>query len=121
MKRIRKTVTSYRCGQCGTDYDKKSEAAECETGTCEPRRFRVGDEVRAIQSRFCSRRQRSYKVTGKIVRISRPEPYDAEVLLKGFGVERVHDHFRWYEVEYVCPPCGHIERAEYPADALKCC
>ncbi len=117
MRRITRVVSLFRCEKCGAEYPTMSEARRCEAGTCERKQFRIGDFVRARERRCCSL-GRSYVMKGRVVAIVGPEPYDAEVLLKGFGVPKTHGHFFWYEVSYCCPVCRRSKRARYPAGAL---
>lgn len=120
MRQVKKTSVSYVCGKCGSEFPKRRQAEKCEAGSCEPRRFNVGDEVRALQPRYCSSRgNRRYKVAGKIVGIVGLSLYDSEVMLKGFGIEPTYAHCYWYEVEYVCPACRKTKRVRYPTEALR--
>ncbi len=120
MKRVKKTVVFYSCGKCRTEYASRKLALNCEKGSCEPRRFGIGDLVRAVKPRFCSARgNRRYAMRGKIVKIVGLSPYDSESMVKGFGIERTYAHCYWYEVEYRCPRCRAMKTARYPTEALR--
>ena len=120
MKRIKRTEVFYSCGKCRTEYASRKLALECEKGSCEPRRFGIGDKVQAVGPRFCNRRgNRRYTMRGKIVKIVGLHPYDSESMVKGFGIERTYAHCYWYEVEFRCPVCRTVKTARYPTEALR--
>jgi len=118
MRQVTRKVKSYRCDKCGTEYPNKADAKSCEAGTCEKKKFGIGDAVRARHSRFCMAAQRGYQAKGRVVAITGPEPYDPEVMIKGFGISQAHGHIYWYEIEYRCPACRRVKSALYPAEAL---
>ncbi len=117
MRTIVATSRKYRCEVCSADYAKAKDAAACEAGTLEPRAFAAGDRVRAKARRPCHCGRR-YVCAGRIAKVLGPFAYDAEWLLKGFGIGPEHGHVWFYEVVSRCPKCGERKRVRYPAGAL---
>ena len=118
MMKITRTKTYYRCGVCRTDHERKSDAAACEAGGTEARKFKVGDQVDAVGRRQCSLGHR-YAASGKIVRIVGPVPYSAEEHGKGFGLWQAGGHIYLYEIATGCAKCGSKTRVRYPGFSLR--
>lgn len=119
MKKITRTRTTYRCGVCEAEYGKKREAEACEAGGIEEKDFRVGDRVTAREKRTCPGGH-AYVCNGRIRRIVGPEPYDAEIHGKGFGLWRpAARHVYMYEIVACCTRCSSRTPVRYPAISLK--
>jgi rRNA maturation protein Nop10 len=118
MRKIKRTKTYYRCAVCKTEHERRSDAAACEAGGIEDKKFRVGDMVRAVESRRCVQGHR-YACRGKVVKIVGPEPYSAEVHGKGFGLMSATGHIYMYEIATGCAKCGSKTRVLYPAASLR--
>lgn len=48
MKKVRKTITRYLCGTCGTEYEHKKAALACENLPVEKQKFFSGDMVEVV-------------------------------------------------------------------------
>lgn len=118
MRKITRKRTYYRCGVCKTDHERKSDAADCESGGIEEKKFKVGDRVIAADKRQCTVGHR-YPCRGKVVRVIGPVPYSAEEHGKGFGLWLPGGHIYLYEIATGCAKCGSKTRARYPAASLR--
>ena len=118
MRKITRTKTYYRCGVCKTDHERKSDAAACEAGGVEEKKFRVGTAVRAVEARRCVQGHR-YACSGKVVKVIGPVQYSAEEHGKGFGLWSSTGHIYMYEIATGCPKCGSKMRVRYPASSLR--
>ncbi|HTM68311.1 MAG TPA: hypothetical protein VL426_03340 [Candidatus Binatia bacterium] len=118
MRTIKRTRTVYRCGICRTDHDRKRDAEACEAGGIEEKKFRVGDRVVARGKRTCPNGH-AYVCAGRVRRIVGPEPYEAEVHGKGYGLWRSPGHLFMYELLARCSTCGNTAPVRYPAFSLR--
>lgn len=118
MRKVKRTKTYYRCGICGTDHARRSEAAACEAGGVEEKKFRPGDAVQAVEARRCVQGHR-YVCRGKVVKVIGPVPYSAEEHGKGFGLWSASGHIYMYEIATGCAKCGSRTRVRYPAASLR--
>ena len=117
MRKIRRTKTTYVCGTCGTEHGRKTDAEACEAAGVEEKKFRVGEQVSARERRCCPNGH-EYVASGPIKRIVGPEPYDAEVHGKGFGLWKSPGHLYMYEIVACCGTCRSRVSVRYPAMAL---
>lgn len=118
MRTVKRTKTFYRCGICGTEHARRSDAKACEAGGVEEKKFRIGEAVRAREPRRCVQGHR-YACSGKIVKVIGPVPYSAEEHGKGFGLWSAAGHIYMYEIATGCPTCGSKTRVRYPAASLR--
>ncbi len=118
MRKVKRTRTYYRCGVCGTEHERKSDAKACEAGGVEEKKFKVGDLVQAVERRRCVQGHR-YACIGKVVKVIGPIPYSAEEHGKGFGLWMAAGHIYMYEIATGCAKCRSKTRARYPGASLR--
>lgn len=118
MRKIKRTRTYYRCAVCKTEHERKSDAAACEAGGVEEKKFKVGDAVRAAGFRRCVQGHR-YVCRGKVMKVIGPVPYCLEEHGKGFGLMSATGHIYMYEIATGCAKCGSKTRVRYPAASLR--
>lgn len=116
MQRVIQKNALYRCDVCKAEYGKAAQAKNCEARPVEKKVFSVGDKVESITKRECGRT--SYVCCGTVAAVIGPEPYDPEILVKGYGLDH-GQHFFWYEVVYTCPVCKQKKRVRFLASSLK--
>ena len=107
MKKITKKVIMFQCDICRTEYDKVSDAQECEKKAIEIKKFTKGDQVSNIVARICKKTSKSYTFKGVIVKIIGPMASD------------YYGHLFQYQVKFKCPQCKEISEARYFAPELK--
>ena len=123
MKKIVKKTTLWRSSVCGTDYQNKSVAKECESKPIEQKKFKVGDRVISMEPRVClsaseERKFKEYKPKGRINKIFGPLLPDEDYWNKRFG-GLPDRHVFLYKVTYKCPKCGKEKEAAYFEAELK--
>ncbi|PJE50671.1 MAG: hypothetical protein COV29_02965 [Candidatus Yanofskybacteria bacterium CG10_big_fil_rev_8_21_14_0_10_36_16] len=121
MKKITKTVVTYKCSLCEAEYQKASEAEKCESRILEEKVFKVGDKVENIELRFCAACDITYRFKGKVVKVIGPVASDYEYeakWLKG-APERLNGHVFQYQVRFECPHCHRTREERYFAPELK--
>lgn len=119
MRKIVKETILWRCSVCGINYDKKSDAKNCESKLVEQKKFKVGDQVtNSMEPRVCSTTGEEYRFKGRISKIFGPQPPDEEYSNKWLGgLSNIHVFL--YEVTYKCPRCGRKKETMYLAPELK--
>lgn len=112
---------SHECSKCGTDYDRKSDAKNCERRTMEEKIFPIGARVKAKEPRICHLRDEIYYAKGRVAHIRGPEPSDYEYEVKWLGGDskRLTMHVFQYQMNYSCPCCKKKKSALYYAPELK--
>jgi hypothetical protein len=118
MRKIVKQVVVYRCKICRTDYKTIRGAMKCEALPVEPKKFKIGDEVKSRGLHVCdkARKEKYFLPKGRVVKITGPALIGWEY--SWLGREFLNQHVYQYVVEYKCP-CGEIREDEFYFPQLK--
>lgn len=121
MKKIIQRKVLYVCERCKTRYENRKDALWCNARPLEKKIFRIGDTVSNLEPRTCLGAGKRYIFSGKIVKISKPQPADHEYEVKWLAGKRrrLDSHVFQYEVEFFCPHCKQKKRSLYYAPELK--
>jgi len=117
---IVKKIRLYQCSVCRTKHNSAKAGRACEAKVVEPRIFRKGERVRALEHRTCGR-GKNFVCKGVVKKILGPEPSDSDYESRHLGGarERLSAHVFRYIVRYRCPHCKKIKEACYYAPELR--